>query len=82
MGDAVVDGQGRFRSYDACVVVWDCGAHYGSVVFGSFFVFSLISITDSTEENEEEEEDGANKGSTDSDDFVACRRIGDYFSDG
>ncbi len=47
----------------------------GRVSMGSFFVLLLFSISDGTEKDEEEEEDGANKGSTDSDDLVACRRV-------
>ncbi len=54
----------------------------GSVVCGLFFILSLFSVSGDTEDDEEGEEDGANKGNTDSNDFVACRGVGDCFSDG
>ncbi len=60
---------------------WECGAFYGLIVHGSFFVFPLFSVTDGTEKDDEEQEDGTNKGSTNGDDFVACCRVGDCFSD-
>ncbi len=53
----------------------------GSVVCGLFFILSLFSVSGDTEDDEGEE-DGANKGSTDSNDFVACQGVGDCFSDG
>ncbi len=44
----------------------------GSGICHSFFVLLLFSICDDTEEDKEDKEDGTNKGSTDSDEFVAC----------
>ncbi len=53
-----------------------------SGVHGSFFVLLLLSIANDTEDYEEGKENGTNKGSKDSDEFVACRGVRECFSDG